>query len=74
MPFRRRGHDTWAPAGAGSQDTVVAQLVRPGRRDEGGEPFDELDGLENDMGRPVTPTPHQAVEEAAVGKVRQTLG
>jgi hypothetical protein len=45
---------------------VVADEVEARRRDQGGEPLQELEGLEDDVGRAVPPAVLEAVEEAAV--------
>jgi hypothetical protein len=45
---------------------VVADEVEAGRRDQRGEPLQEFEGLEDDVGRAVAPAVLQAVEETPV--------
>ncbi len=53
---------------------MVADEVEAGRRDQGGEPLQELEGLEDDVGRSVAPAVLEAVEEAPVLHAREPLG
>ncbi len=48
------------------EETVVANLVDPGRRDQDGQPFQQLQRLKDHVGGPVPPATLEAVEEAAV--------
>jgi hypothetical protein len=56
-----------------TQDPVVADEMEARRRDRGGEPLQELEGLEDDVGRAVPPAVLEAVEEAAVLHAREAL-
>jgi hypothetical protein len=52
---------------------VVADEVEARRWDEGREPLQELERLEDDVPRPVAPTMLEAVEEAAILHAREPL-
>jgi hypothetical protein len=48
--------------------------MEAGRRNEGREPLQELDGLEDDVRGPIAPAVLEAVEEASVHHSREPLG
>ncbi len=52
-------------AGTRSEDPVIADEVEARRRDQSGDPLQELEGLEDDVGR-AAPAVLEAVEEAPV--------
>jgi hypothetical protein len=66
----RTRDDERAPAGGRTQDPVIANLVNPRGRDQGGELLQQLQGLEDDVRRPIAPAALEAVEQPAVGKKR----
>ena len=49
----RRRHDLVAPGGARGQVGVIVQQVGARRTDQGGQLLDELEGLEDQVGRAV---------------------
>ena len=61
-------HDPVAFAGARSEDAVVADEMEVRRRDQGRELLEELQGLEDDVGRAVAPAILQPVEEPAIAE------
>jgi len=73
MGLVRTGHDEPAAAGGRPKDAVVADLVDPRGRDEGGQLLQELQGFEDHMGGPVAPATLEAVEQPAIGEARQPL-
>ena len=53
---------------------MVADLVRARRRDQGREPLDQFQGLEEYVGGAVAPTVPEPVAEPAVGKLGEPPG
>lgn len=47
------GHDRASPARAGSQHSVIGQLVHPRRRGQGCQALQEGEGIEHELLRPV---------------------
>jgi hypothetical protein len=56
------GNDSIAEGGCRSEDPVVGGEVHAGSRDEGGEAFDQGQGVEDHMCRTVLPTTFELVE------------
>ena len=67
-------HDAVALARTRAEDPVVANQMEAGRRDQGRELFDELLGLEDDVGRAVAPAMLEPVEKPPVLHPREALG
>jgi hypothetical protein len=64
----RLGNDAIAEGGGGSEDPVVGGEVYAGSRDQGGEAFDQGDGVKDHVGRSVLPASLELVEHLlAVG-------
>ena len=69
MGFRGGGHDEPPFSGGRTQDAVVADLVNPGRRDQGGELLEEFQWFEDDMGGPVAPAMLETVEQPLLDEI-----
>ena len=66
----RKGRE---PARAGGEDAVVEEQVDPGAGDEGGELFEEFDGLEEEVRGAIAPHGLEVHEHAAVGAQAQPV-
>jgi len=73
-PLGVAGHDLRAPTCGGGQDPMVSNEVEPGRRDEGGGLLQQLQRLEDDVGRHVAPAVLELVHHPAIRQQRETLG
>jgi len=62
------GDDRGAQTGMGRQDTVVAVAVHAGRRHEGNEALQELEGREDDLGASVGGGFGKPIQKARVGR------
>jgi hypothetical protein len=68
------GHDLRAPTCRGGQNPVVPNEVEPGRGHQGREFLQQLQGLEDDMCRPVAPAVPELIHDSAVRQGREALG
>ncbi len=72
--FRRRsGDNVLAPFGSGCEDPMVGHEVSTRPRDEGGELFDELEGLEEDGAGAVFEWSPEDVLDAAVFRLEEPV-
>src|SRR5690606_32351309 len=67
------GDDLGAHGGVGGEHAVVADHVKSGRWNEGSEPRDEVQGVEQDGVSAVLPRGLEAEAYAAVGVEREAL-
>ena len=62
-----------APSGSRRQQPVIGEQRSPGRRHERGEPFEQLQRIEQERGGAVAPGPSELVQELPARALRQPL-
>jgi hypothetical protein len=71
--FFRLRHDLGSELGVRAEDSVVADHVKPGRRDERSDPGTEVGRLEHERDCAVAPGLFQSVAKLAVARLDQAL-